>query len=362
MERIERILSCKRNFPSTRLTQWFMATTKTPSRCWARTRSRRTAAGRWRCGRSCRSPAGLGGRPGPGSDRPMRRIHPAGLFEAIVDEHGDRNDIRLPGPSPRPQLPTPRDLQVRRDHTMHDPYAFPPLLTDYDLHLLGEGQALAELREARRPPAHGRRRDRRELRRLGPERRERQRRRRLQRLGRPPPPDAQAHPQRHLGAVRPRPGRGHALQVRGASIAASTSSRSPIPTASPPSCRRARANIVADLDDYQWNDARVDGQRAAAPTRSTRRCRSTKCTSAAGGATRRRSRRAGSTIASWPTSSSTTASRWASRTSSCCRSASIRSPAAGATRRSATSPPPAATARRKTSCTSSITATRTASA
>ena len=39
--------------------------------------------------------------------------------------------------------------------------------------------------------------------------------------------------------------------------------------------------------------------------------------------------------------------RWATRTSSCCRSASIRSPAAGATRRSATSPPPAATARRE---------------
>ncbi len=29
--------------------------------------------------------------------------------------------------------------------TMHDPYAFPPLLTDFDLHLLGEGKTLAKL-------------------------------------------------------------------------------------------------------------------------------------------------------------------------------------------------------------------------
>ena len=30
--------------------------------------------------------------------------------------------------------------QNGQQSTMHDPYAFPPLLTDYDLHLLGEGQ------------------------------------------------------------------------------------------------------------------------------------------------------------------------------------------------------------------------------
>ena len=35
--------------------------------------------------------------------------------------------------------------------TMHDPYSFPHLLTDYDLHLLNEGHALAVLRQAGRP-------------------------------------------------------------------------------------------------------------------------------------------------------------------------------------------------------------------
>jgi len=61
---------------------------------------------------------------------PMRRIHPAGLYEAVcpvsqlngsgryllrVAEEGGKNTV------------------------MHDPYAFPHLLSEYDLHLLGEG-------------------------------------------------------------------------------------------------------------------------------------------------------------------------------------------------------------------------------
>jgi 1,4-alpha-glucan branching enzyme len=73
-----------------------------------------------------------------GSARPMRRIHPAGLFEAVCP----------------PRDGTSRDgdhaasYQVRHlDHhgqqyTMHDPYAFSPLMSDFDLHLLTEGQHL----------------------------------------------------------------------------------------------------------------------------------------------------------------------------------------------------------------------------
>ncbi len=62
--------------------------------------------------------------------RPMRRIHPAGLFEAIClpNEAGQSPSYRL-------QFADERGNQV----TMHDPYAFPPLLTDYDRHLLNEG-------------------------------------------------------------------------------------------------------------------------------------------------------------------------------------------------------------------------------
>ena len=60
----------------------------------------------------------------------MRRIHPAGVYEALCpaldgqDLHGYQ-------------------LRVADQHgettTMHDPYSFAPLLTDYDLYLLGEG-------------------------------------------------------------------------------------------------------------------------------------------------------------------------------------------------------------------------------
>jgi len=61
--------------------------------------------------------------------RPMRRIHPAGVFEAIcpVSElNGSRYMLRVAE-------------QGGKKSDMHDPYAFPHLLTDYDFHLLGEG-------------------------------------------------------------------------------------------------------------------------------------------------------------------------------------------------------------------------------
>ncbi|MBA5865982.1 MAG: 1,4-alpha-glucan branching protein GlgB [Nitrospira sp. CR1.3] len=60
---------------------------------------------------------------------PMARIHEAGLFEATV-----------PGP-----LPTGRYRLRSTDHAgatteRHDPYAFEPLLTDFELHLFAEGR------------------------------------------------------------------------------------------------------------------------------------------------------------------------------------------------------------------------------
>ncbi|MFV1965015.1 MAG: 1,4-alpha-glucan branching protein GlgB [Pirellulaceae bacterium] len=62
--------------------------------------------------------------------RPMRRIHPSGLFEAIC-------------PPPETLQSAPYQLRVIRNDgdtaTMHDPYAFPSLLTDYDHYLLAEG-------------------------------------------------------------------------------------------------------------------------------------------------------------------------------------------------------------------------------
>ena len=68
-----------------------------------------------------------------GQSRPMRRIHPAGLYEAIC-------------PPEIHNMAEGRTYQLRaidaagEQVTLHDPYAFPPLLSDYDLHLLGEGR------------------------------------------------------------------------------------------------------------------------------------------------------------------------------------------------------------------------------
>ncbi len=67
--------------------------------------------------------------PGHQTSRPMRRIHPAGVFEAICPL----------------SLETTASYQLRvaeadgRILTLHDPYAFPTLLSDFDLYLFGQG-------------------------------------------------------------------------------------------------------------------------------------------------------------------------------------------------------------------------------
>ncbi|MBW3599956.1 MAG: 1,4-alpha-glucan branching protein GlgB [Planctomycetes bacterium] len=61
--------------------------------------------------------------------QPMRKIHPAGLFEAIcpfADEANRRYRIRLANHNGAMK-------------TIHDPYAFAPLLSEYDIYLHGEG-------------------------------------------------------------------------------------------------------------------------------------------------------------------------------------------------------------------------------
>ncbi len=77
--------------------------------------------------------------------RPMRRIHPAGLYEAIC-------------PLPEDRTWPPYQLRVASEGgemtTLHDPYAFEPYLTDFDRYLFGKGELLrahdkfgAQLRE-----------------------------------------------------------------------------------------------------------------------------------------------------------------------------------------------------------------------
>src|SRR5262245_50841985 len=83
--------------------------------------------------------------PRHGISLPMRRLHPAGLYEGIF-------------PAEEPNGRPAYQLRIA-DHegemkTLHDPYAFAPLLTDFDRHLFGEGKMLrcyeklgAQLRE-----------------------------------------------------------------------------------------------------------------------------------------------------------------------------------------------------------------------
>lgn len=69
-------------------------------------------------------------RDGQQTSSPMRRLHPSGLFEATLADSSS----------------TPPSYLIRSvDHSQtmrqtHDPYSFPTMLTDFDLHLLGEGR------------------------------------------------------------------------------------------------------------------------------------------------------------------------------------------------------------------------------
>lgn len=71
-----------------------------------------------------------------GQSQWMRRIHPAGLFEAILPN----DDLASDGSATRSHYQLRSSDRRGNEKIMHDPYAFPPLLTDYDLHLIGEGK------------------------------------------------------------------------------------------------------------------------------------------------------------------------------------------------------------------------------
>jgi len=75
----------------------------------------------------------------------MRRIHPAGLYEAICPvQNGNTAQNKSIRSEPFQSFTSGNyEFHFTDKHgdmkTMNDPYAFDPLLTDYDLHLLGEG-------------------------------------------------------------------------------------------------------------------------------------------------------------------------------------------------------------------------------
>ena len=64
---------------------------------------------------------------------PMRRVHQDGFFEAVFHNQSEFFHYRLSITLPA--------LDGRRQQTyeIDDPYRYPPVLTDFDLHLLGEG-------------------------------------------------------------------------------------------------------------------------------------------------------------------------------------------------------------------------------
>lgn len=65
--------------------------------------------------------------------RPMKRIHPAGLYEAVIpiDDHTQAKNYRIQYVNQHGQM-----------NTIHDPYAFESYFSDLDLHLFGEGNNL----------------------------------------------------------------------------------------------------------------------------------------------------------------------------------------------------------------------------
>jgi len=65
-----------------------------------------------------------------GVPHPLERLHPAGLFAGTLGNAGAAGRYRL------------RARYGEQDVELEDPYRFPPLLSDFDLHLLGEGRHL----------------------------------------------------------------------------------------------------------------------------------------------------------------------------------------------------------------------------
>ena len=61
--------------------------------------------------------------------KPMELVHPGGMYEVVLPEQDFSTPYLL-------RTTTQEGKVIQR----HDPYAFPPVLTDFDLHLFGEGK------------------------------------------------------------------------------------------------------------------------------------------------------------------------------------------------------------------------------
>ena len=194
----------------------------------------------------------------------LPRIHDAGLFAGPVAARDPHYRLRA---------------RFGNDEVeMEDAYRFPPILSDLDLHLLGEGTHLELYNKLGAHPMRARGRRGCRLRRVRAECAAGQRGRRLQLLGWPPPCHAGAR-QRLLGDFRPRRARRRQIQIR--------DRRRQRPTAaaevrSGRVCRRGAA-------PHRLDRGRCEAAAAARSSRAqrqrdfARRCRSTRCISARGG-------------------------------------------------------------------------------
>ena len=137
-----------------------------------------------------------------GAARPMERLHPAGFFEALF----------RPGPV------VPYRLEITHEggtvERNHDPYSFPPLLSDGGPQPLQRGYPPEDRRRARGPPAGFPGRGRGPVCRMGARRPARQRGRRLQYVGRQAPSHARPRRFRGVGDLPSRRGTWRSLQVR----------------------------------------------------------------------------------------------------------------------------------------------------
>ena len=184
------------------------------------------------------------------------KVDGAGVFEAFLPRRKPPLDYRLEVPC----------ATARRSRTTTRTRSC-PTLGDLDLHLARRGHAPPALGRLGAHVARARRRRGHVLRRLGADARAGQRRRRLQRLGRPRPPDALARAIGSLGALRARPRRRRALQVRDPRRRTGSLRLKADPFAFaaelPP---RTDASVV-DRSHYEWSDDDVAGPARAAPTR-----------------------------------------------------------------------------------------------
>ena len=183
---------------------------------------------------------------------------------------------------------TPYLLSVRwgdAEQQTEDPYSFPLLLGEMDLHLIAEGTHRELWTLPRRAADEPRRRRRRALRGVGAQCPTRLRGRRLQRLGRPAPPDAHAHRSRRLGAVRSADASAATLykyEILGPHGTAAAEGRSGGASQAEPPPRTA--SVVRGAAAVRLDRCGMDGRGAPTRHRRMRRCRSTRCTPAPGGA------------------------------------------------------------------------------